>query len=154
MSTQERVLLVLPTARDASMTAAILERNGIASHACGSAAELGAELARGAGAVLIAEEALGAGATGGVLAQQLDAQPPWTDLPVLVLARQGADSHEVRDALQVLGNVTRLERPLRVAALLSLVRTALRARARQYQLQRYLLDLEHARAQQAIAARR
>ncbi|WP_196778660.1 hybrid sensor histidine kinase/response regulator [Cognatilysobacter tabacisoli] len=153
-ATRERVLLLLPTARDASMTAGILQRNGIASQTCANASEFAQELARGAGAVLVAEEALGAGATGGVLAQAMDAQPPWSDLPVLVLARQGADSHEVRDALQVLGNVTLLERPLRVSALLSLVRTALRARARQYQLERYLRDLEQARSAQATAARR
>jgi signal transduction histidine kinase/ActR/RegA family two-component response regulator len=151
---RERVLLLLPTSRDASMTAGILQRNGIASQTCTNVAEFAHELARGAGAVLVAEEALGAGATGGVLAQAMDAQPPWSDLPVLVLARHGADSHEVRDALQVLGNVTLLERPLRVSALLSLVRTALRARARQYQLERYLHDLEQARSAQATAARR
>ena len=153
-STRERVLLLLPTSRDALMTADILERNRIQSQPCANAAELAVELALGAGVVLISEEALATGGTRSVLVQAMDAQPPWSDLPLLVLARQGADSHEVRDALQMLGNVTLLERPLRVSALLSTVRTALRARARQYQLQRYLLDLEQARAMQATAARR
>ena len=151
---RERVLLLLPTARDAELTREILGRNAIASQACASAAELAVELALGAGVVLVSEEALGSGATRSVLSQALDAQPPWSDLPLLVLARHGADSHEVRDALQVLGNVTLLERPLRVSALQSTVRTALRARARQYQLQRYLRDLEQARTAQATAAQR
>jgi signal transduction histidine kinase/ActR/RegA family two-component response regulator len=149
-----RVLLLLPTSRDASMTADILGRNGIDTQPCVNPAELAVELAIGAGVVLVSEESLGTGGARSVLVQAMDAQPPWSDLPLLVLARQGADSHEVRDALQMLGNVTLLERPLRVSALLSTVRTALRARARQYQLQRYLLDLEQARAMQATAARR
>jgi signal transduction histidine kinase/ActR/RegA family two-component response regulator len=153
-SLRERVLLLLPTARDASLTAGILARNGIASQVCAAPSDLALELAVGAGAVLISEEALAVPGTRSVLAQAVDAQPPWSDLPVLVLARQGADSHEVRDALQILGNVTLLERPLRVSALMSTVRTALRARARQYQLQRYLQDLETARAAQATAAQR
>jgi two-component system, sensor histidine kinase len=153
-SVRERVLLLLPTARDALLTAGILGRNGIVSQACAKPSDLALELAVGTGVVLISEEALAVAGTRSVLAQVVDAQPPWSDLPVLVLARQGADSHEVRDALQMLGNVTLLERPLRVSALLSTVRTALRARARQYQLQRYLQDLESARAAQATAARR
>jgi len=153
-SMRERVLLLLPTARDAFLTAGILGRNGIVSQACAKPSDLALELAVGAGVVLISEEALAVAGTRSVLAQVVDAQPPWSDLPVLVLARQGADSHEVRDALQMLGNVTLLERPLRVSALLSTVRTALRARARQYQLQRYLQDLESARAAQATAAQR
>ena len=153
-ASRERVLLLLPTAKDASLTAGILARNGITAHACAAPGDLATDLAAGAGAVLISEEALSVPGTRGVLAQAVDAQPPWSDLPVLVLTRQGADSHEVRDALQMLGNVTLLERPLRVSALMSTVRTALRARARQYQLQHYLQDLEAARAAQTIAAER
>ena len=151
---RERVLLLLPTSRDASLTAGMLGRNGFTSHACVAPGDLAADLSAGAGAVLISEEALALPGTRSVLAQAVDAQPPWSDLPVLVLTRQGADSHEVRDALQMLGNVTLLERPLRVSALMSTVRTALRARARQYQLRRYLQDLETARAAQANAAQR
>src|SRR5687767_10387455 len=42
--------------------------------------------------------------------------------------------------MEVLGNVTVLERPLRVAALVSAVRSALRARQRQYQLRAHLAE--------------
>jgi signal transduction histidine kinase/ActR/RegA family two-component response regulator len=51
-----------------------------------------------------------------------------------VLARPGAGSAAVIRAVDVLGNVTVLERPLRVAALVSAVQSALRARRRQYAL--------------------
>jgi len=43
-------------------------------------------------------------------------------------------------------NVTLLERPIRVAALLSAARTALRARERQYQIRWYIAEREHAEA--------
>ena len=69
-------------------------------------------------------------------------QPPWSDLPVLVLTYQGADSPEVSDALAMLGNVTLLERPVRVTALESAVRSALRARERQYQIREQLRERE------------
>ena len=54
-----------------------------------------------------------------------------------MLTRQGADSPRApRRRCETLGNVTLLERPVRVAALVSAVRTALRARQRQYQIAR------------------
>src|SRR5262249_41368785 len=64
----------------------------------------------------------------------LASQPPWSDLPLIILARPGADSASVAQAMDRLGNVTVLERPTRVSAIVSAVRTALRARQRQYQI--------------------
>ena len=63
---------------------------------------------------------------------------------MLVLTRPGADSAEVSLAVSALGNVTLLERPVRVATLVSTVRTALRARERQYQIRRQLDELRDA----------
>ncbi len=84
----------------------------------------------------------------GVSAEWLARQPPWSDLPVLVLARPGADSAAVAQAMDLLGNVTVLERPTRVAALVSAVRTALRARQRQYQIRGHLMA--HKRSEEAL----
>jgi signal transduction histidine kinase/CheY-like chemotaxis protein len=61
-----------------------------------------------------------------------------------MLARAGADSHVAVTTLKTLGNVTLLERPVRVAALVSAVRSALRARARQYEARAYLEEREAA----------
>ena len=58
----QRVLLLLGTTRDAKLTCELLERNAIASHACGSAEQLRAQIDAGAGAVLVAEECLDSGA--------------------------------------------------------------------------------------------
>ena len=150
---RRRVLLLLPTARDAALTHELLGRNAIDSHICASATELREELSRGVGVMLIGEECMpGGGAQ--VLAQHLDEQPHWSDLPVLVLTRGGADSVEAGDAIAMLGNVTLLERPLRVAALVSTVHTALRARNRQYEIESHLHLLEQARDAEALAVRR
>jgi signal transduction histidine kinase/CheY-like chemotaxis protein len=60
------------------------------------------------------------------------------------LTRPGANSSFVEHASSILGNVTLLERPTRVVALSSAIRSALRARARQYQTRAYLPEREEA----------
>ncbi len=149
-----RVLLLLPTARDADLTCGILEDNGLDCHVCHSATELTQALALGAGAVLVGEELLMADGVHAALAQVLGDQGAWSDLPILLLTGRGADSLAVGDAVAALGNVTLLERPLRVSALLSALRTALRARARQYEIRDHLEALERARDAEADAVRR
>src|SRR5262249_55424815 len=101
----------------------------------------------GCAAVLVPEEAL-ALPTNAVLKVVIDAQPPWSDLPILVLARSGADSPALAEAVRTLGNVTLLERPLRGTTLVTATRTAVRARERQYQIRGYLADT--ARAEYAL----
>ena len=149
----QRLLMLLATVRDATMTRDVLAQADIHSHACTSPHELTHELATGAGAVLVCEEALVAGAHA-ILARLVDTQPQWSDLPVIVLTRRGADSPDVGYALEQLGNVTLLERPLRLATLISTVRTSLRARQRQYQIRTHLIEQERARAELAEVARR
>src|SRR4029450_6307862 len=58
--------------------------------------------------------------------------------------RPGADSAAAGQAIGTLGNVTLLERPVRVAALARAVRSALRARGRQYETRRHVLEGEDA----------
>jgi signal transduction histidine kinase/ActR/RegA family two-component response regulator len=149
----QRLLMLLATARDATMTRDILTQAGIHADACRDLQHLAQALTFGAGAVLVCEEALVAGAHA-TLARIVTHQPRWSDLPVLVLTRRGADSPDVGIALEQLGNVTLLERPLRLAALISTVRTSLRARQRQYQIRDQLIEQELARAELAEVARR
>jgi two-component system CheB/CheR fusion protein len=66
--------------------------------------------------------------------EALQNEPAWSDPPIIMLASSGADSALARWAMEELGNVTVLERPVRVTTLISALRTALRARHRQYQL--------------------
>ncbi len=140
VSPELRVLLMTPTAKDAVLAATVLAPVGIAALACADLRQVVNELERGAGAVLIAEEAIADMVASG-LAQFLKAQPAWSDLPILVLARKGADSNTISAAMEVIGNVTVLERPMRVASLVSALRSALRARRRQYELRDHLQRL-------------
>ena len=140
---EQRVLLRLTTSRDAGMTGEVLARAGVGALACVDMEELARELKRGAGALLVAEEAL-RGPDQAVLTAALAAQPPWSDVPVLVLARHGADSPAIGHVMDRLPNLTVIERPVRVAALVSALRSTLRARRRQYEVRALLDDLHRA----------
>jgi signal transduction histidine kinase/ActR/RegA family two-component response regulator len=135
-----RIAIFTPTGKDAALTAAVLGET-ISSVICPDLAAVERVVEEGAGVLLVAEEAI---AQGGLhrLAAALIRQPPWSDLPVLLLTRYGADSAIVAEALQDLGNVTLLERPVRPATLLSAVRAALKARERQYQMRDHLVEQE------------
>ena len=137
---EQRLLILTPIGKDAALIEAMLRGDAVSCTACGDMQHLARELDRGAAAVLITEEAL----AGSVdpLAVRIAQQATWSDLPVLLLTRLGADSALVQQALAKLGNVTLLERPVRVTALVSAVRSALRARARQYQTRAYLEERE------------
>jgi signal transduction histidine kinase/CheY-like chemotaxis protein len=134
-----RVLVLAATARDATLTGEVLIAAGLRVVVCSSFDVLVTDVRAGAAVVLIAEEVLSPDRRA-ALASALGEQPPWSDLPVLILTRPGADSDEVGAAVAALGNVTLLERPLRVATLLTAVRSAVRARDRQYEIRRNLAD--------------
>jgi PAS domain S-box-containing protein len=68
------------------------------------------------------------------LVEAIRQQPAWSDVPILLLCGSGADSPVAVRSMELLGNVTVLERPVRVTTLVSSLRTALRARGRQYEL--------------------
>jgi signal transduction histidine kinase/CheY-like chemotaxis protein len=138
-----RVLLRTGTSRDALMTTALLARAGIDAVACSDDVAIARELDQGAGALIIAEEMLDAASTA-ALAGLVAAQPAWSDLPILMLARTGADSRALTLATQRLANVTVLERPMRIASLVSAVHSALRARRRQYELRAVVHELREA----------
>jgi signal transduction histidine kinase len=150
---EHRMLILAPTGKDAALLRTSLEDAGVQAVVAEAIEDLVARIDEGAGAVLLAEEAL---ADGG--AQRLGAvlrrQPPWSDLPILLLTMHGADSPLVAHAVQALGNVQLLERPTRIAALTSAARAALRGRGRQYQLRTYLSDRERAEEGMREASRR
>jgi signal transduction histidine kinase len=150
---EQRLLVLTPTGKDASLTASVLREAELECTLCSDFEELGHELEKGAAVLLIAEEAIPAGGCGSV-AEHVARQEPWSDLPVLVITRQGADSAAAARAIQTLGNVTLLERPTRVTALVSAVRTALRAREKQYQIRTHLIERERAAEELRDADRR
>ena len=139
---ERRLLVLTPVGKDAMLIETMLAREGVACLACADFNRLLQEIERGAAAVLVAEEALAR--DNERFSAALAGQPPWSDLPVLLLTRPGADSATAGQAVGTLGNVTLLERPVRPAALASAVRSALRARERQYQTRAHLREREEA----------
>jgi signal transduction histidine kinase/CheY-like chemotaxis protein len=134
-----RLIVLAPTAKDAEIMQSILAPTSIVVKIVPNCTVLAAEIQAGAAAALVPEEALTSDGSE-QLARLLSTQPPWSDLPLLVLARQGADSAELGEAVRMLGNVTLLERPVRIATLVSALQTAMRARDRQYQIRGYLAE--------------
>src|SRR5262245_347165 len=91
---ERRVLILVPYGKDAELSASIFQRAMLESYCCPDIPTLCSELDRGVGAVLIAEECVGPIA-GACLENWLKRQPSWSDLPILILARPGADSISV-----------------------------------------------------------
>jgi signal transduction histidine kinase len=149
-----RVLIFAPVGRDAALTRALLVGAGLSAAICRTIPEICAEIERGAGAVLLTEEALSDPQLGDLTAA-LVAQPPWSDISILLFA--GADRSSVSlhtlSRLEVLRNVTLLDRPLRIAAVMSTVQAALRGRRRQYELRDVLVALHAARTEAERANR-
>ncbi|MBC7818100.1 MAG: PAS domain S-box protein [Planctomycetaceae bacterium] len=144
---ENRVLLLAPTGKDGTLTCSILSDAGIDCCVCADLRSLIWELQAGAGALLIAEEALlDDGAK--LMVTAISHQPPWSDLPLIILTLSGASSLIVGRMLDSPCNVTLLERPVRMSALVSTARTALRARQRQYQTRARLT--EHEATQKAL----
>jgi signal transduction histidine kinase len=140
----ERVLIHAPFGRDGKLIGGELSAAGFSRVVCGSVDELCSFIDEGAGVALVGDEAL-IPATIQRLATQLSDQPPWSDLPLLVMTSGGAATDASRYRLRLLeplGNVALLERPLRPVTLVSSVRAALRARRHQYQLRDLLAELE------------
>lgn len=138
---ENRVLVFMPTGRDASLVCSTLARAGIDAQTCNGSKELTREISMGAGAVLMAEEALKNG-TLELLSQSFDAQPVWSDLPFVLFAGNGYQAEMLLETLGTKFNATIVERPIRITMLISAVRGALRARQRQYQSRNLLNQLE------------
>lgn len=133
MKAETRILVFAVSAGDSALAVRVLAGAGLEAQAVAAPAQLAAELAAGAGALLVMEEVL-AGPALATVTEHLAGQAAWSDLPILMLTKRGADSVEVQAAVAHLGNVTLLERPVRTMALASAARSALRSRKRQYEV--------------------
>src|SRR5512138_1598543 len=88
---EHRVLALLPSATDGERTVAFLAEVGIPCVACADIAAVSESLSGGAGALLLTEESL-LRDTFGHLREALAAQPPWSAVPLIVLARETTDA--------------------------------------------------------------
>jgi signal transduction histidine kinase len=138
-----RILLLAPYGRDERRITEALSHSEITPVICKDTDVLLEHLQEGAAAAIIAQEALSAVALA-KFAEWLALQPPWSDVPFIVVTCGGIpnpatvrNSHE----LERLGNVTLLDRPLRPDTVRSCLRVAMRARQRQYGARRHQENL-------------
>ncbi len=127
-----RALVLAPVGRDAALVLICLQRAGIEGRICSSLDELVRDAAFGAGLCVLAEEVI-ATADLSRLREMLQRQPPWSDLPMLVVIRPDSSLEDVLRAIGPVANLTPLTRPFRIQTLVSAARTLLRARQRQYE---------------------
>ncbi len=128
-----RVVVLAPTRRDREATLDLLQRAKLSCTACNGAEEARAEVASPVGAILMTDAAFSDPAFDKLLAS-LALQPPWSDVPIILLCQSGTAPPSAHRIMDMLRNVTLLERPTSSRTLLSSVQAAIRARARQYQL--------------------
>src|SRR5438477_173232 len=134
-SLEERVFIIAPVGQDAHVMAELLARRRFETQICDSLKECCAQIKSGAGAFVLTEEALELGSSSEFF-ETLGAQPPWSELPLIILTSGG----EFRSArllelvTEAAGSVTLLERPIETTTLIRSLEVALNSRLRQYQV--------------------
>ena len=132
----DTVLIRAPIGADAANIHGVLSRAGLAPKICRSPGDLQAGMKGDCGAMVLTEEAL-TPEMRQVLAQVFAAQPPWSDIPVVLISSVGTTNMGPAVAAQLRGprrTITLLERPLRSVTLLASLDTLLAARHRQYEI--------------------
>lgn len=140
----ECVLILTPIGKDAENAKYVIEKAGLRSEVCTDLRNLCMNSTEETGVLLIAEEALTSDMTPELL-KQLNAQPPWSDIPIVILT-SGGEANEtnirVMRLFQNSGNVTLLERPIHALTLISAIQVALRARRRQWEIRELINQRE------------
>ena len=139
----ERALILAPQGRDGAVARGILGEAGLRGDVVENVSLLVTFLNAGAGFVVITEEAL-AGSDLHALSEWLEGQPEWSDFPFVLLTQRGGGLERNPEAgrfLDLLGNVTFLERPFHPTTFVSLAKSALRGRRRQYEARARLEEL-------------
>jgi len=142
--TLERTLILAPRGRDAKLAQSILHEAGLSAQICGSFQDLVAGIAEGCELAIVTEEAF-RGIDIRPLADWVSRQPAWSDFPFIVLTEHGGGIERNPTAAQLtdaLGSASFLERPFHPTTLISVVRTHLRGRRRQYECRRLNEELE------------
>ena len=145
----QRVLVFAPIGRDGRSVSELLIRSGIQTSVCQDFAALLRGLEDGADAAIVAEEGL-FGQPLALLDDWLASQPPWSDLPFVMLTSHHEEPNVARwrhEQIRRLGNVSLIERPVQAITLLSVMRAALRARRRQLEIRTHLAARESAAAE-------
>jgi two-component system CheB/CheR fusion protein len=142
----ERIFVIAPVGGDANAIATLLTEHGFQASVCPDTATSAVEIIN-AGALLLTEEAFESATTTNLLIA-LEDQPPWSELPVIILTSGGASrlTRLFDLAADAAGGVTLLERPISTETLLRTIDVALRSRLRQYQVRDLIVEQERNRS--------
>ena len=143
-----RAIVLAPLGRDAAVAQSLLRQAGIPSTVCTSLGMFETSLSDKACFAIVTEEAV-ASADLHAIAAWVSSQASWSDLPFIVLTQRGGDQEPNPAASrlsEILGNVTFLERPFHPTTFVSVARTALKGRERQYDARTRLEELHESAA--------
>ena len=144
----ERAVILAPQGRDALIAAGILHEGGLTAEVCIDLHDFSKKIADGSGVAVLTDDAI-RNADIRVLAEWVKSQPSWSDFPFVLLTERGGGlerNPEATRQMGALGNVVFLERPFHPTTLLSVVRTALRGRRKQYEARARLEALHESEA--------
>ncbi|MEI1249597.1 ATP-binding protein [Rhizobium aouanii] len=157
-SVKPKALIYAPTGRDAQVAVSLIDEAGLSSIAAADLNVFASSLQDDIALGVLTEEAV-RWSDLKPIAAWVSAQPSWSDLPFIVLTTRGGGPERNPAAArlsEVLGNVTFLERPFHATSFISIARTALKGRLRQYEARAQLEALAEGerRLQTALAAGR
>ena len=136
-------LILAPRGRDASVAQSLLQNASIPSQICAGLAVFQSALDDNVCFAIVAEEAVRSADLRG-LTTWIKSQQAWSDLPFIILThrKDGAPYHvETPRLSELLGNVIFVERPFHPLTFLSVARTAMKGRNRQYQARALIQEL-------------
>lgn len=141
------LLLCAPFGKDAEILAKIVSSEGLKVVRCRLLKEVAAQFRDVTDSIFLTEEALVSSSLVSssfeVLKKVLRQQESWSDIPIILFSSAGDKSSvwltRFLSELSGTANVSILERPVRVPTILSVLRTAKRARSRQRELRDLLL---------------
>ncbi len=151
-------LICAPLGRDAQIAAALLTEAGIRAKTAPDLSEFVSGLNDDIAFAVITEEILRFTDLRHI-STWVENQPSWSDLPFIVLTARGAGPERNPQAArlsEILGNVSFVERPFHPTTFISVAKSALRGRRRQYEARQRLIDLNEGerRLQTALDAGR
>jgi PAS domain S-box-containing protein len=146
-------LVFAPHGRDGQIAVALLQEAGISAIACPDPRALVTRLGSDTTLVVLSEEAIRL-VDVSPLQRWIAEQPPWSDLPFIVLTQKGGGPENNPAAARLADtftNISFLERPFHPTTFASMARTAYKARQRQYEARDRLEELHESQEKLATA---
>ncbi len=151
-------LIHAPIGRDAQIAASLLQEAGVQPKTAPDLSSFVAGLGDDIAFAVVTEEAFRSADLRAISAW-IETQPSWSDLPFIILTNRGGGPERNPAAArlsEVLGNVSFVERPFHATTFISVARSAMRGRRRQYDARSRIeaLDEGERRLQTALEAGR